>query len=93
MQLIIMDSRLCRSRTIHLTGSRLMAAMLAASLVLMAVAALLYHLVFLKGAREGWPVVGSLVRLVVEVESQKENQHQLLSVVVVAVRQIPNLVD
>lgn len=68
MQLIIMDSRLCRSRTIHLTGSRLMAAMLAASLVLMAVAALLYHLVFLKGAREGWPVVGSLVRLVVEDE-------------------------
>ena len=68
MQLIIMDSRLCRSRTIHLTGTRLMAAMLAASLLLMAVAALLYHLVFLKGAREGWPVVGSLVRLVVEDE-------------------------
>ena len=68
MQLIIMDSLLCRSRTIHLTGTRLMAAMLAASLLLMAVAALLYHLVFLKGAREGWPVVGSLVRLVVEDE-------------------------
>ena len=47
MQLSIMDSRLCRSRTIHLTGTRLMAAMLAASLLLMAVAGLLYHFVFL----------------------------------------------
>ena len=26
----------------------------------------LYHWVFLKGAREGWPVIGSLVKLVVQ---------------------------
>jgi len=48
MQLIIMDSRLTRCRTLQLTGGRLVAAALAASLVLMCVAALLYHLVFLK---------------------------------------------
>ncbi len=35
MQLIIMDTRLARSRTIHLTGGRLVAAGLAASFVLM----------------------------------------------------------
>ena len=52
MQLIIMDSRLTRCRTLQLTGGRLVAAALAASLVLMCVAALLYHLVFLKGARK-----------------------------------------
>ena len=34
----------------------------------MVVAAGLYHWVFLKGAREGWPIVGSLVRLVVKDE-------------------------
>jgi len=41
---------------------------LAVSLCLMVVAAGLYHWVFLKGAREGWPIVGSLVRLVVKDE-------------------------
>ena len=34
----------------------------------MLVAAGLYHWVFLKGAREGWPVVGTLVKLVVKDE-------------------------
>ncbi|MCZ2407994.1 MAG: M23 family metallopeptidase [Burkholderiales bacterium] len=68
MQLIIMDSRLARSRAIHLTGGRLLAVFLAASLVLMCMAALLYHLVFLKGAREGWPVIGAVLRLVVQDE-------------------------
>lgn len=74
MQLIIMDSRLTRCRTFQLTGGRLVAAALAASLVLMCVAALLYHLVFLKGAREGWPVVGSLVRLVVQDEFDQRDR-------------------
>lgn len=74
MQLIIMDSRLARSKAIHLSGPRLLAAILAASLVLMCVAALLYHLVFLKGAREGWPVVGSLVRLVVQDEFDQRDR-------------------
>ena len=74
MQLIIMDSRLARSQAIHLSGPRLLAAVLAASLVLMCVAAVLYHLVFLKGAREGWPVVGSLVRLVVQDEFEQRDR-------------------
>lgn len=68
MQLIIMDSRLTRSRSIHLSGGRLLAFFFASSAVLMAVAALMYHLVFLKGAREGWPVIGSVLRLVVQDE-------------------------
>jgi murein DD-endopeptidase MepM/ murein hydrolase activator NlpD len=74
MQLIIMDTRLARSRTIHLTGGRLVAAGLAASFVLMSIAALLYHLVFLKGAREGWPVVGAVVRLVVQDEFEQRDR-------------------
>lgn len=45
-----------------------MLAGLGLSLCLMLVAATLYHWVFLKGAREGWPIVGSLVRLVVKDE-------------------------
>lgn len=68
MHLIITDARLARSRAIHLSGTRLILAGLAVSLCLMLVAASLYHWVFLKGAREGWPIVGSLVRLVVKDE-------------------------
>jgi murein DD-endopeptidase MepM/ murein hydrolase activator NlpD len=68
MQLIITDAWLARSRAIHLSGTKLMLAGLALSLLLMVVAAGLYHWVFLKGAREGWPVIGSLVRLIVKDE-------------------------
>ncbi len=68
MQLIITDSRLSRSHSIQLSGLRLLFAALCTSLLLMLMAALLYHWVFLKGAREGWPVVGALVRLVVKDE-------------------------
>ncbi|WP_265305115.1 M23 family metallopeptidase [Verminephrobacter eiseniae] len=68
MQLIITDARLARSRAIHLSGTRLLLAGLALSLCLVLVAATLYHWVFLKGARAGWPIIGSLVRLVVQDE-------------------------
>lgn len=68
MHLIITDAWLARSRAIYLSGTKMLLAMLALSLVLMLVAAGLYHWVFLKGAREGWPVVGSLVRLLIKDE-------------------------
>jgi murein DD-endopeptidase MepM/ murein hydrolase activator NlpD len=38
------------------------------------VAAGLYHWVFLKGAREGWPVVGGLVKLVVKDEFEQRDR-------------------
>ena len=68
MHLIITDAWLARSRAIHLSGTRLVLSGMALSMLLMVVAAALYHWVFLKGARDGWPVVGSLVRLVVQDE-------------------------
>jgi len=68
MQLIITDAWLAKSRAIHLSGTKLILATLLASVTLMLVAAGTYHWVFLKGAREGWPVVGTLLRLVVKDE-------------------------
>ena len=44
------------------------------SMVLMVLAAGLYHWVFLKGAREGWPVIGSLVRLMVRDEFEQRDR-------------------
>ena len=65
---------MAKSRAIHLSGTRLVLAGFALSLLLMVVAAALYHWVFLKGARDGWPVVGSLVRLVVKDEFEQRDR-------------------
>ncbi len=75
MQLIITDAWLAKTRTIHLTGTRLTLASLLAALVLMLVSMGLYHWVFLKGAREGWPVIGSLVKLVVKDEVEQRDRY------------------
>ena len=68
MQLIITDAWLAKSRAIHLSGTNLVLAAMGASLILMLLAAGLYQWVFLKGAREGWPVVGAMLRVVVKDE-------------------------
>ena len=68
MHFIITDAWLAKSRAVHLSGTKLAAVLAALSLGLMLSAAGLYHWVFLKGAREGWPVIGALVKLVVKDE-------------------------
>jgi len=74
VQLIITDAWLAKSRAIYLSGTKLVVAGFVAAFALMLVAAGLYHWVFLKGAREGWPVVGALVRLVVKDESAQRER-------------------
>lgn len=74
MHMIITDAWMAKTRPIHLSGTKLVLSGLALSLALMLVAALLYHWVFLKGAREGWPVVGSLVKLVVKDEFDQRDR-------------------
>ena len=74
MHLIITDAWLAKSRAIYLSGTKLLVAGVTAVLALMVVAAGLYHWVFLKGAREGWPVVGALVKLVVKDEFEQRDR-------------------
>ncbi len=74
MQLIITDAWMAKSRAIYLSGTRLVVAGFVAALALMVVAAGLYHWVFLKGAREGWPVVGALVKLMVKDEFDQRDR-------------------
>jgi murein DD-endopeptidase MepM/ murein hydrolase activator NlpD len=75
VHLIITDAWLANSRAIYLSGTRLIVAGFAAALALMLVALGLYHWVFLKGAREGWPVVGSLVKLVVKDDAAQRDRY------------------
>ena len=74
MHLIITDAWLAKSRAVYLSGTRLVMVGFVAALALMLVAAGMYHWVFLKGAREGWPVIGSLVKLVVKDEFEQRDR-------------------
>ena len=74
MHLIITDAWLAKSRAVHLSGTKLFVVGLIASLFLMLIAAGLYHWVFLKGAREGWPIVGSLVKFVAKDEFEHRDR-------------------
>jgi murein DD-endopeptidase MepM/ murein hydrolase activator NlpD len=74
MQLIITDARLAKSHAIQLSGPKLILSTLLASLILVIVAGGMYHWVFLKGAREGWPVVGAFLRIVVKDEFEQRDR-------------------
>ena len=74
MQIIITDAWLAKSRAIHLSGRRLVFAGVLLSFSLTLVAAGIYHWVFLKGAREGWPVIGTFVRLLVKDEFEQRDR-------------------
>jgi murein DD-endopeptidase MepM/ murein hydrolase activator NlpD len=71
---IITDAWLAKSRAVHLSGTKLVLAFAVTSVALMFAAAGLYHWVFLKGAREGWPIVGSMLRLVVKDEFEQRDR-------------------
>jgi len=75
MQLIITDAWLAKSRSIQVTIPKLIFSTFLASLILVMVAGGMYHWVFLKGAREGWPVVGALLQLVVKDEFAQRDRY------------------
>ena len=84
MQLIITDAWLVKSRAFHLSGSKLLVTAIVSSFALMLVSAGLYHWVFLKGAREGWPLIGTLVRLVVKDEVAQQDRFMRENIEVMA---------
>ena len=74
MQLIITDAWLIKSRAIHLSGINLLVSLLVASFFLVLFSIGVYHWIFLKGAKEGWPLVGSVVQLVKRDEVEEQNR-------------------
>ncbi|MDT8989539.1 M23 family metallopeptidase [Curvibacter sp. APW13] len=68
MQVIITDTWLAKTRAFHLSGLKLIGFFIACAFALMLASAFMYHWIFLKGAREGWPIIGTLVRIVVKDE-------------------------
>ena len=84
--MIITDAWLAKSRAIYLSGTKLVVASVIAALLLIFVAAGLYPWVFLKGAREGWPIVGAPVKLVVKDETEKRDRFMRENIDVLARR-------
>ena len=68
MQIMITQGSLARTRVMHFNRWQLAAALAALIVVLTLLSGTVYHFVFLKAAREGWPVVSQIVRLVVRDE-------------------------
>ena len=73
MQVLITHGNLARARVLQFHRWQLLLAVLALVGVLMSMSGTIYHFVFLKAAREGWPIVSPLVRLIVRDEiAQRE---------------------
>ena len=68
MQVLITHGRLARTRVMQFSALQIVLSALALAFVLMMLSGAIYHFVFLKAAREGWPVVSQIVRLVVRDE-------------------------
>ena len=68
MQIMITHGTLARTRVLHFNRWQFAAALFGLIVVLMLLSGTIYHVVFLKAAREGWPLVSQIVRLVVRDE-------------------------
>ncbi len=68
MQLLITQGRLARHRVVHLSRTQILLAGAGILSLLLLFSGTVYHFVFLKAAREGWPVVSQMVRWVVRDE-------------------------
>jgi murein DD-endopeptidase MepM/ murein hydrolase activator NlpD len=68
MQILITHGSLAQTRVLHFNRWQLGGMLAALVIVLLLFSGVVYHFIFLKAAREGWPVVSQVVRLVVRDE-------------------------
>ncbi|MGN6527187.1 MAG: M23 family metallopeptidase [Burkholderiaceae bacterium] len=68
MQIMITHGGLARTRVLQLSPARLVASAVVLVAAMLLLSGAIYHYFFLKAAREGWPVVSQLVKLVVHDE-------------------------
>lgn len=68
MQVIITHGRMARTRVVQFSALQVAVLGLLLGTLLMLLSGAVYHFIFLKAAREGWPVVSQVVRLVVRDE-------------------------
>jgi len=74
MQIMITHGGLSRTRVLHISPAQIVAAACAGVLSVLVLSGAIYHYFFLKAAREGWPVVSQLVKLVIHDESAQRDK-------------------
>ena len=84
MHLIITDPWLAQKKAIHLNGGQLAAFAVSAIVALIASSLLIYHLVFIYGARQGWPVITQITQLISTGERNSQERYLKENLEVVA---------
>ncbi len=74
MQILITHGSLAQSRVLHFNRLQLGLVLAGLAAVLMLLSGAIYHFVFLAAAREGWPVVSQVVKLVVRDETAQRER-------------------
>jgi len=74
MQIMITHGGMSRTRVLHVSAMSVGLSLLAVVIATLALSGAIYHYFFLKAAREGWPVVSQLVKLVVHDESAQRDK-------------------
>ena len=69
MQIMITHGGMARTRVMNVSPTALLLSLLMIVIATLALSGAIYHYFFLKAAREGWPIVSQLVKLVVHDES------------------------
>lgn len=86
MHLIITDAWFANSRAVYLSGSRLAIAGAVSAVLLMGAAASFYHWILVKTAGENWPVLGSVVKLVVKDDAAQRDRFMRANIELMAKR-------
>jgi murein DD-endopeptidase MepM/ murein hydrolase activator NlpD len=86
MQLIITDPRLSRSYVLQTSPGGLALTLAGFFIAVTLVSAVIYHWILLKGAREGWPVISQVMRLVVKDEFDQRDRYVRENIEVLAKR-------
>ncbi|MDH4479832.1 MAG: M23 family metallopeptidase [Rhodoferax sp.] len=86
MQLIITDPRLSKSYVLQIKGPALAATLVALFLTVTLISAGIYHWILLKGARDGWPIISSVMRLVVKDEFDQRDRYMRENIELMAKR-------
>jgi murein DD-endopeptidase MepM/ murein hydrolase activator NlpD len=86
MQLIITDPRLSRSYVLQTSPGGIALFLAGFFIAVTLVSAVIYHWILLKGAREGWPVISQVMRLVVKDEFDQRDRYVRENIEVLAKR-------
>ena len=75
MHLIITDPWMAKPKAVHVTGLQLTGLVAAMVCVLITVSVTTYHLVFVHGARQGWPGITPIVELITTRERSSQERY------------------